>query len=714
MREDIRKRIEDAQRRRAERKAGIKRAPIEPPRITHEPPPPNSVLLQIPEWVLHLGLDDPTAQYRVYGTDGNAIFESNAGPQTWALICPYDEIVIGGRRGGGKSFCLKGWMSVGDLTLDDDDPARSSYLLDPSFRGLFLREEYQAMMDFIDEAVEYYKPLGGKATGGANKPVIITFPSGAKIDFNHLGNEDAFEKYRGRNLTRIGIEELTQIKTLKRYLKLLGSLRSVERVRGSKRFPALRTQIMSTTNPDGPGANWIINRFIDVPGRGGKFIPWGTPMRDPRTDLTRIFIPFPREANPYLGENTAAGRKYTAMLMAQDDVTKAQWMWGDWHAGSSKYFSEYRPLGPIGEEEKDHYPWACHVTSGVRLQPWWFRWGSGDWGYDHPSAFHKYVINGDDQRVHVYDELQVRHVGSFELGALLAKWWMPELVALQRAGRDPNITIHLGSDAFAHSDETKTIAELMAAGIQHVLGPFGALLLKYNEDENEVMMRDPKRAKMLFERRKSELQGHMFIALKPVYVDRVKAWAHLREWLRFRPAILQLQTEEQRDEYLRAVLAEQGSVAYELQLAELKNIKPEILPKVQFWSHCTEIDRCLKSAQRDTSADGDPSRQSKREDVLKFNADDEGKNGDDALESVRNGCLAFQDIKVEIPREYWVSEQVEAAKKQFIEDYGEPITDPTRLAMIAMKQDALYKRDHSDNLKAFTPARAGTPSRFVN
>lgn len=1067
MQTEIKKRIEEARLRAAERKARLEAAKLPPP-----PPEPPSVnkLMVMPSWLAYMGLEDPSVQYRIFGMDKRKVFESNVGPQTWSLICPYDEIVIGGRRGGGKSACLKAWMSTGDLNLDEDDPARSSYLQDQSFRGLYLREEYQAMLEFIDEAIDFYRPLGGKATGGNSKPVIIEFPSGAKIFFNHLGNEEAFEKYRGWNLTRIGIEELTQIPTLKRYLKLLGSLRSVERLRGTRMRPALRTQIMATTNPDGPGAcvpygdvltpagwidikdvrvgdqvwsicpktgamelkevsqvhqsmfsgelykaegrgltvectpdhkilrlnttkhsrsqlvlepiknfpgqatilrscldwqgltppaifapklkghqrrdkykqpewiktsdfatllgwmvsegslvrrdnalcisqikiegrghlisllhrcgfqyklgeksiliysrqwmslfswlphasqkyipawvknlsreclenliesmvhgdghwdtpssgtyytcskrlasdfaeialkcgyivysggrdrtdqggmikgrqvksrqysyevafhkqsvpgseirsgnhkydvatstkrinvsrpfhsgpvycigvednhtfiirqnncvwvsgnSWVIERFIDVPDGQGTMIPWNSPMRDPNTGLIRIFIPFPREANPYLGEGTAAGKKYTSMLMAQDEVTRKQWMEGDWHAGVGKYFTEYRPKGPVGEEEADKYPWACHITKPVDLKPWWYRWGSGDWGYDHPAAFHKYCRNESDQRVHVYDEMQIRRVGSFEIGALLAKWWMPELLGLQKCGQDPNITLHIGADVFSKSDSTRTPAEQIAAGIQEVLGPYGALLLKYDQDEQEAAIKDPKRAQMMFERRKAELQGHMFIALKPVYVDRVKAWSFVREWLRFRPAVLPLQTEQERNDYLTAVLAEQGLTAYELQAAEIRNLKPEVLPKVQIWSHCGEVDRCLKIAERDTSADGDPSRQSKREDVRKFNADSDGKNGDDALESFRNGCLAFQEIRVTMPRSYWVTERVSEAQKKNVEDFGEELTDPTRLAMISMRQNALYTKENSPNIRAFTPPRAGATSRRV-
>jgi hypothetical protein len=643
--------------------------------------------MAMPSW-----LDiDPTTTYRIFDPkSGSAIFESNPGPQTWSLFCPYEEILVGGRRGGGKSRCLIAWMATGDLTLPENDLARSTYLNEPTFRGLFLREEYQSMEEFVEESRVFFKPLGGKATGGGSKPVTIDFASGAKIYFNHLRDESAFEKYRGWNLTRIAIEELTQIATLRRYLKLKGSLRSVERIRGKLRLPALRTQMMSTTNPDGPGAPWVRERFVEVRG-GKKLIPWNTPMYDSITKSRRIFIPFPIEANPYLSEDTPAGQAYRSNLMAQDEVTRKQWMEGDWNAGTGKFFKEYRPEGPIGQEEQDKFPWAKHIVKSAVLKPWRPRWGSSDTGYSHPSAAHKFCLN-DDGRVHIYDELQVRHVGYFEQGALLAKWWRPELLGLKQCGKDPSIVIHMGADAFSKTDVTKTKAEQVEAGIKEVLGPYGALILKYNEEEREIMSRDPKRAKLLLQHRQQAVRGQVAIVLKPCYIDRIAAWGYFRDMLRFRPAVLDLQTDEKREEYLRAVLATEGEGSYELQAAALKKIKPEVLPKLQIWDVCVELDRCLRAAQHDTRADDDPSKPSKREDVLKFNADENGLNGDDALESARNGIVAFKEMESTVPQEEWVADRMDAFQVQHATAFGSEITDPTRLRMMQMVQNGLYAK----------------------
>lgn len=729
--EERKKRREEAEERRRQRAEAASAPPPPPdpepepeptPEPEPEPEPPAETpktMFPVPVWLANPRspyyapelVENPNFRIQFRLPDGNLHWQSNPGPQTYSLLCRFEEVVVGGRRGGGKSVFLISKPAMGDSTLPLDDPARASYLNDRSFRALFLREEYQSLVEFIEEAKEFFKPFGGVAKGD---PVYIDFKSGARIYFNHLQDENAFKKYKGWNLTFIGIEELTNIRTLKQYLRLLGSLRSAERVRTvrgpdgkpvQKTFPALKTQIVSTTNPDGPGAPWVKERFVKVLDKNGEQIPWGTPMRDPIALSYRIFIPFPLEANPTYAEDTPAGRRYRSMLMSQDEVTRRQWMFGDWDAGSSLFFTEYRPNGPVGDEEKQRYPWARHIIKPVTLQPWWHRWGSGDYGFDHPSAFHKFCRNEQDRRVHVYDELQMRHVGAFEQGARLAQWWQPDLVALQKSGQTPCMVLHIGSDVFSKNDEVKTIAERMQAGIKEVLGPYGAILLKYDDDEREAMLRNPQRAQEMFQRRVAALEGRISIALKPVYIDRKAAYDYMREMIRFRPAIINLQTPQQREEYLKAVLDKEGREEYERQATKLRSIKPEILPKLQIWDCCKELDRCMKVAQKDMRNSDDPTKVSKADEVLKFNADSAtGLNGDDSLDSARNGVVAFKDIEATMPLAYYVAQKMNEAQEQHVENFGEKLDDNTRLMMIAQTQAARYNAQGCKQ-KSFTLPR---------
>lgn len=629
----------------------------------------------VPAWLD--GVIDPEYQVRWLGPSGELHWESNVGPQTWALLCPYDEILFGGRRGGGKSQGLIAWSGMGDPSLPADDPAHYSFLNDPTYRCLLLRDEYQSMAEFVDEAMDFYRNWDCKPK---DDPVVFQFKSGAKIYTNHLGNKDAYNKYRGWNLTRIGIEELTQIPEMRWYLKLFGSLRSKTGAAGMRaqrggHFPKLRTQIMGTANPDGPGAGWVGDRFVKVVDGAGKRIPPNTGMKDEITGLTRIFIPAKLEDNPYLRDDT----KYMGMLLSQDEVTRAQWIDGDWDAGTGLYFRDYRPDGPRGTEEADKYPYANHRVEAAKLQPWWYRWGSGDWGYDHPAVWHKFCRNESDKRIHVYDELSVRQVGSFEIGVMLANWWLPDLEMLP----DKQVTLYLSPDAFSKTDATKTKAEQIETGIKQVLGPYGAFLLKYNDDERAAMTRDPKAAAIMFERRKEEMAGRgvLCIALKPANTDRVAGWSYLRDLLRFRP--VRSETEAEIKERLQGLFQRAGVEAYERELALSNTRKPEVLPGILIWKVCRSLDRFLRQAQRD-----DPPR---NEDVRKYDAE-EGVGGDDGGDSCRHGVMAYKEIATRIPKSYWVADRVTSVIEAHSEAFGEELTDPTRLAMIRATQAARYDK----------------------
>lgn len=611
------------------------------------------------------------------GKPGETYVTSNVGPQTWCLMTPYQETVVGGSRGGGKSLALIAWMVMGYHFLHPQDPAHYASILEPSFRGLLLRKEYKSMAEFLDEAWDFYGPLGATKK---DDPMVFTFKSGAKIYTSHLGDKNAFEQFRGWGLSRIGIEELTQIEDESSYKKLLGSLRGKKQVRvhhtayGRKQFPALPSQVMSTTNPDGPGTVWVRKRFIKVIDAKGKYIPWNTPMRDPISKATRIFIPMARKENPFLRDNA----EYESMLMSQDEITRKQWVEGLWES-SGTYFTEWRPDGPIGEEQTK-YPWARHVIEKAELRDYWFRGGGGDWGFSHPAVFHKFCRNEKDGRIHLYDELTLRQCGSFEMGVHLANWWIPDLEGLP----DKTVTIAFSPDAFSKTDATRTKAEQVADGIKSVLGPYGAFMLKYSDEERALMVKDPGLAQRMFERRRMDsAKGQFCIVLKAANTDRVAGWSYMRELMRFRPVVQE--SEAQLKERLTKTFGRGGEDAYEKELSKVKRRNAEEnLPRLQIWKRCHGLIRCMEEAIR---------KEEKPEDVEVFNAV-EGQGGDDPLDSARYTCMNYKDIENSIPKHYYVSEKMEEIQSQYEKNEGERLTDPTRLIMVQLTQAANFDRTH--------------------
>ena len=83
------------------------------------------------------------------------------------------------------------------------------------------------------------------------------------------------------------------------------------------------------------------------------------------------------------------------------------------------------------------------------------------------------------------------------------------------------------------------------------------------------------------------------------------------------------------------MLKTEGRKAYERHAADLRTLKPEVLPKMRIWrAFCQGVTGFSGShaARLILRNDDDPSEKpSKREDVLKMNADsDAANNGDDA------------------------------------------------------------------------------------
>lgn len=567
------------------------------------------------------------------------------------MFCTAFEIMYGGARGGGKSEWGRAKLIAGNPRLKSNNPIFYSYLGHPRFRALVLRRNATDLKEWIDRASSFYAPFGVKVT---DNPAVFEFPTGPKIYTNHLEDSSAFEKYKGWELHRILVEELTLIEDESLYLKLLGSLRTT--------IPDLRPQILSTTNPDGPGSPWVKKRFVKLTA-GGKPIPPGTVVKDPITDLTRVFIPAKLSDNPSLLHD----KHYHSVLMAQDEPTRRAWLDGDWDALAGAYFKDFRPNGPlIGEVEQT--PWARHVISeaSVELKPYWHRWIGMDWGYDHASVVY-WACNHPEGRVHLYREM-VRHgVGSFEIGVDLAKASRKDLMGLP----DGKLTLYLSPDAYSHKDSTKTPAQLLAQGIECVLGPGSAFLHEMDDDERELRKTDPSRARELFEARQHHSSARKAaINIVMANNDRVGGWNYMRELMRFRPILPGGANFDA--EVAKSIFGTQGHLAYETYLANTRKAmegKAEILPRLQIWDCCSLLIDGIQAAVRSDK---------KPEDILKTDNDT-----DDAIDAARYTLNALKDMQGSVPKSYFVQDRIEIARVNGGLLGSDGMTDMTLLSQVA-------------------------------
>lgn len=254
--------------------------------------------------------------------------------QSIALASIEDEILYGGARGGGKTDAGQAWL------LYDIDK--------PRYRALVIRRNATDLDDWIDRAKHMYQPSGGVFTGDT-----FTFPSGAKIRTGHLKDDNAYTKYQGHEYQKLLLEEITHISNETNYEKLLGSCRST--------IAEIKPQVFATTNPDGPGYNWVKKRW-SIPDSPNEVIR----TRDVHTGRTRIFIPSRVQDNPKLMQTDPGYIKYLESI--QDEDLKKAWLEGSW-AGITLKGAYYRRQ--IQEAREEGRITTVPYDPQLLVHTWW-------------------------------------------------------------------------------------------------------------------------------------------------------------------------------------------------------------------------------------------------------------------------------------------------------------------------------------------------------
>ncbi|MGD9600059.1 MAG: hypothetical protein AB7P94_17425 [Steroidobacteraceae bacterium] len=280
----------------------------------------------------------------------------HAGPQELALRKRVFELLYGGARGGGKTEAGIVWIAK---TVDN-----------PRFRGLVIRNNADDLKDWIDRARYMYSGLGAEFVGN---PTEIKFPSGAKIRTGHLKDDNAYGKYLGHEYQRMLVEELTQIASEERYVRLISSCRST--------VDKLDARVFATTNPGGPGHGWVKKRFVDPAPPNSKFI-------DHATDRSRIFIPAKVEDNPTLMRKDPG---YVKFLNGLPEELRKAWRDGSWDVFIGMFFPEF---------DRDYH---IYNPSQIEISDKWQKFRSIDWGYHAPMACYWHAI-GPDNHIYTYRE----------------------------------------------------------------------------------------------------------------------------------------------------------------------------------------------------------------------------------------------------------------------------------------------------------------------
>ncbi len=263
--------------------------------------------------------------------------------------------LFGGARGPGKSYWLR-WYLLRLLL-------RWGAQGHPGVRVMLGCETFPALRDRQLEKIQREFPawLGAFHQGDYEFRLDSGFGGGVLC----LRNLDDPTKYQSAEFAAIGIDELT-----------MNSRRTFDVLWGSRRWPGIeRTQFVGATNPNGPGAPWVRELWVE------------RHFSEELASLASEFAFVP--ALP--GDNPHLPAQYIEDLATLPTSLRQAWLYGDWYAGvEGLVYGDFGAENLTDDEPDPELP--------IEL--------AFDDGYVDPRAF--LLIQRTGTRILVFDELYHR------------------------------------------------------------------------------------------------------------------------------------------------------------------------------------------------------------------------------------------------------------------------------------------------------------------
>jgi hypothetical protein len=215
---------------------------------------------------------------------------------------------------------------------------------------------------------------------------------------------------------------------------------------------------------------------------------------------------------------------------------------------------------------------------------WWKASGSLDWGFVHKSAALKHKMDPHTRQHLIYDEYSVSGVDPVELGAQLARWWEPELRI------QGSVTIHTAHDCFSNKIGDFTWADLLAKGVNRVLGRdqcyLPDLVIKRIEEERVLVGRpglsDDEKERILTK----PITGIVF---RRAPRATAVVWMHIRSLMSLESKFLHKPDPGTPDFQLAQSILEHGTIADYLAYLKSFQREKEWLPELIISTACKDL-----------------------------------------------------------------------------------------------------------------------------
>jgi hypothetical protein len=242
------------------------------------------------------------------------------------------------------------------------------------WRGVIFDREYKNLDDLVAKSKRWFSQFGdGARFLSSNADYKWVWKTGEELLFRQIKRPNDYWLYHGQEFAFIGWNELTKYPTSELYDSMMSCNRtSFTTEEHGGQMPDIPLVTFSTTNPFGPGHNWVKRKFIDK-AKPGEIVKAITNVFNPRTqkreNITKTSV---RLFGSYK-ENRFLSPEYIAVLEGIKEKNKRRaWLWGDWDIVAGGALDDV--WGDYLKLPRFKIPHSWHVDR------------SFDWGSTHPFS----------------------------------------------------------------------------------------------------------------------------------------------------------------------------------------------------------------------------------------------------------------------------------------------------------------------------------------
>lgn len=306
-----------------------------------------------------------------HAQDQRVVWQPLKGSQTAALTCPCNFLLYEGTRGPGKTDAqlmkFRRYVGLGYGRF---------------WRGIIFDREYKNLDDLVSKSQRWFNEFAdGARFLSSRSDYKWVWPTGEELLFRQVKKPADYYNYHGQEFPFIGWNELTKFPTPDLFNSMMSVNRSsfrpqdhpiIDPETGEKTYlPELPLMVFATTNPYGPGHNWVKMRFIDI-APPGEVVKITTNVFNPRTQRREDVVKTQVRLFGSYKENIYLAPEYVAELEGITDQNKRKaWLWGDWDVVAGGAFDD------VWDE-------AVHIKDRFKIPKSWRIDRSFDWGSTHP------------------------------------------------------------------------------------------------------------------------------------------------------------------------------------------------------------------------------------------------------------------------------------------------------------------------------------------